>query len=54
MTTALFLLRAFELGLHVEDLDSLEYGVVLDMMTEASNDDCEYNTIATQEDFDRF
>ena len=54
MTTALFLLRAFEMGLHIEDLDSLEYGMVLDMMTEASNDDCAYTQLATQEDFDRF
>lgn len=54
MTTALFVLRAVQLGLNVTDLDSLEYGVVLDMMTEAANDDCEYRPVATQEDFDRF
>ena len=54
MTTALFVLRAVQMGLSVTDLDSLEYGTVLDMMTEAANDDCEYRTVATQEDFDRF
>jgi len=54
MTTALFLLRAFQLGLSMADLDCLEYGAVVDMMTEAGNDGCEYQEIATQEDFDRF
>lgn len=54
MTTALFVLRAVQMGLNVADLDSLEYGVVMDMMTEAANDDCDYRTVATQEDFDRF
>lgn len=54
MTTALFLLRAFQMHLTIDDLDRLEYGVVVDMMTEAGNDGCEYQEIATQEDFDRF
>ena len=54
MTTALFVLRAVQMGLTMDDLDGLEYGTVVDMMTENSNDDCEYNTVATQEDFDRW
>ena len=54
MTTALFLLRAVQMGLTMDDLDGLEYGTVIDMMTEKSNDDCEYNVVATQEDFDRW
>lgn len=54
MTTALFLLRAVQIGLNLDDLDSLEYGTVIDMMTESSNDECEYRTLASQEDFDRF
>lgn len=54
MTTALFVLRAFQVGLTLTDLDSLEYGFVVDMLTEAGNDDCEYDVLATQEDFDRF
>ena len=54
MTLGLFLLRAFQLGLSMVDLDSLEYGAIVDMMTEASNDSCEYREIASQDDFDRF
>ena len=54
MTTALFLLRAVQMGLTMDDLDGLEYGTIVDMMTETSNDDCDYNTVASQEDFDRW
>ena len=54
MTTALFVLRAVQMGLTMSDLDGLEYGFVLDMMTESANDECEYRIVATQDDFDRF
>lgn len=54
MTTALFLLRSVQMGLSIDDLDGLEYGAVLDMMTESSNDDVNYPTLASQEDFDRW
>ena len=54
MTLGLFCLRAAQLGLSMDDLDSLEAGLVVDMMTEAANDGCEYRQIATQEDYDRF
>lgn len=54
MTLGLFLLRAVQMGLTISDLDGLEYGTVVDMMTESGNDDCDYKTVATQEDFDRF
>ena len=54
MTLALFLLRAIQIGLKLPDLDCLETGTVYDIITEASNDDCEYKQVATQEDFDRF
>lgn len=54
MTTALFLLRAAQLGVPVSDLDTLSIGMVLDMCAEALNDQEEYPVIATQEDFDRF
>ena len=54
MTTALFLLRAVQMGLSLDDLDGLEWGTVFDMMVESGNDDCDYKTVATQEDFDRF
>lgn len=54
MTLGLFLLRAVQMGLSLDDLDGLEYGTVYDMMTESSNDDYPYKYVATQEDFDRF
>lgn len=54
MTLALFLLRAYQMHLTMDDLDCLEYGTVLDMMTESSNDSCEYIPLANQEDFDKF
>lgn len=54
MTLGLFLLRAFQMNLRLDDLDGLEYGTIIDMMTEASNDSCEYKTLASQEDFDKF
>lgn len=54
MTTGLFLLRAYQMGLKIDDLDGLEYGTVIDMMIEAGNDGCEYRQVATQDDFDRF
>ena len=54
MTLAVFLLRAFQMRLNMNDLDCLEYGTVLDMMTELSNDDVDYMPLADQADFDRF
>lgn len=54
MTTALFLLRAIQSGLSLDDLDCMEVGMVYDIMIESANDDAKYNYIATQEDFDRW
>lgn len=54
MTTALFLLRAFQMGLTINDLEQLEEGVVFDMMAENHNDGQNYRSLATQADFDRF
>jgi len=54
MTVGLYLLRCFQTGLHMADLETLNYGDVIDMMTETMNDGCEYKEIATQADFDRF
>ena len=42
------------LGLKIEDLDRLEYGMVEDILVESANDNYEYKELATQEDFDRF
>ena len=54
MTTALFLLRIYQSGMTLADLDDLELGTVFDIMTEAGNDDCKYKEVANQDDFDRF
>lgn len=54
MTTPLFLLRCCELGLSMNDLDNLSVGLVADMFIEKSNDSAEYDTLATQDDFDNF
>ena len=54
MTTALFLLRVYQTGLRLHDLDELSMGTVFDIMTEAANDDCKYKQVASQDDFDRF
>lgn len=54
MTVSLYLLRCFQIGLHMADLEALNYGDVIDMMIESANDDVEYKQMATQEDFDRF
>lgn len=48
------MLRCFQMGLHMADLEVLDYGTVIDMMTEADNDNAEWNVLATQDDFDRF
>jgi hypothetical protein len=54
MTTALFLLRAAQLGIPIRDLELLTIGMVTDMLIEAGNDDCEYDRFPTQADFDGF
>ncbi len=54
MTTALFLLRAAQLGVSISDLELLTIGMLQDMYIEAMNDGSSYARVATQEDFDRF
>ena len=54
MTPPLFLLRCVQLGLSLSDLDLLTIGMVNDMYAESSNDDYNYQQIATQEDMDLF
>ena len=54
MTTGLFLLRAVQMGLTMDDLEHLTVGAVYDMFTERGNDEIEWPEVASQEDFDRF
>lgn len=48
------MLRAFQMGLSMADLERLNVGDIIDMMTESANDEFKYQQVATQEDFDRF
>lgn len=48
------MLRCKELGLTVNDLEQIDFGLVMDMIIEKSNDDYKYPYRATQKDFDRF
>lgn len=48
------MLRAVQIGLSIADLDRLEYGFVIDLLTESGNDGADYAVLATQEDIDRF
>lgn len=54
MTTALLLLRCVELGLSMSDIDDLDIGLILDMLTEKSNDTYDYDQLATAEDYENF
>ena len=49
-TSALFYLRAVELGLSWADLEEMDIGEVWDMLIEKANDHAEYNYIATKDD----
>ena len=53
INTAVFFLRAAQLGLSMADLEILSVGMVLDMLIERQNDDYDYPLIATQADIDR-
>lgn len=44
------MLRAIQAGLSLADLDFLEYGEVLDLIIESSNDHADYDRIAGPDD----
>lgn len=48
------MLRCKELGISVNELEQMDFGVIADMMTEQGNDSYNYPFKATQKDFDRF
>ena len=54
MNTGLFMLRSKELGFTVDELEQVEFGLVLDMLTEKGNDEYDYPYKASQKDFDKF
>lgn len=48
------MLRCFQVGLHIADLEALSMGMVFDIFTEHGNDNYEYKQVACQADFDNF
>ena len=48
------MLRCTELGLHMDELDEMDMGMVYDMMIERENDREKYNYKATQDDIGAF
>ena len=50
----MFILRAVQLGLSLEELDELDEGFVLDLLIESANDQETYQRVASQSDFDSF
>lgn len=53
-TTALFHLRAVQLGLSFTDLFMITKGELTDLIIESANDHEKYDEQATQEDIDHF
>jgi hypothetical protein len=53
LNTAVYLLRCIQLGLHLSDLEELDYGAVTDLMIESGNDDYDYPMKASKEDIAR-
>lgn len=48
------MLRCKELGLSINELETIDFGLVADMLTEKGNDEYKYPYKASQEDFDNF
>lgn len=48
------MLRCFQMGITLADLEVLSIGMVFDMLAERQNDSYEYKELATQDDFDKF
>lgn len=53
-TVGLYMLRCKELGLSVDDLEQIDFGLVQDMFIEKGNDEYKYPFKASQSDFDKF
>ena len=50
----MIMLRAVQLGLRLSDLEEITIGELIDMIIESANDQCDYPTKATQDDFRSF
>lgn len=38
----------------MDELEEITMGIVMDMIVESGNDNCKYQEVATQSDFDKF
>lgn len=54
INTPLFLLRAVQMGISINDLELLTIGMVNDMAVEMENDQYKYPAKATQADINKF
>lgn len=55
MNTAVFMVRAKQIGISIQEMEEMEEGIIIDMIIESGNDHFDgYKEIATQDDFDRF
>lgn len=45
---------ALKAGFKIDDLDHIEMGLVMDVITEIGNDSVKYKQLASQKDFDNF
>ena len=48
------MLRCKQLGLTIDELENMDFGLVEDMMTEKDNDSYDYPVKASQRDFNKF
>lgn len=48
------MLRCKGLGLTIDELENIDFGLISDMLTEKNNDNYSYPYKASQEDFNKF
>ena len=53
MTSALLILRAKQVGLSLDEIDSLTWGQVMDVIIESANDNYEYPIKGTKSDYEK-
>lgn len=54
MNTPLLMLRAFQVGMSLEDISCMNVGEIIDILIEQGNDNFKYPYKATQEDYRAF
>lgn len=48
------MLRCFQVGISIADLEQMSVGMVIDIFTENKNDSYEYKEVANQDDFNKW